>query len=179
MRLFKILSLLVIVSGSYFMFNEHFSKNRKEHQTTQLAAQLPLSNSDSEIKQNLTDHTAAPIQKAKVEFLPNATENQMSQANLAIEKQPEIVNRTMLTQEAQSPERVEEVFDNLVNDSYSSEAQRELALSTIPEVVGEELSEQEAKGLQTLTPEVLEKMANGRMFPDQPKNLSAINNLDI
>ncbi len=47
------------------------------------------------------------------------------------------------------------------------EEQRTLALSNLPEVVGEDLLEQEADGRYMLPRQALDKWANGRMFPDQ------------
>ncbi len=54
-----------------------------------------------------------------------------------------------------------------VADKYyaKGEAQRALALSKRPEVVGEEILEQEADGQFALSQEALDNWANGRMFP--------------
>jgi hypothetical protein len=48
------------------------------------------------------------------------------------------------------------------------EEQRALALSSLPEVVGEDLLEQEADGRYMLPQQALDKWANGRMFPHRP-----------
>jgi hypothetical protein len=45
------------------------------------------------------------------------------------------------------------------------EEQRALALSNRPEVVGDDILEQEADGRFTLSQEALDNWANGRMFP--------------
>lgn len=53
-----------------------------------------------------------------------------------------------------------------VAEKYAKgEAQRALALSKRPEVVGEEILEQEADGQFALSQEALDNWANGRMFP--------------
>ncbi|MEQ1558590.1 MAG: hypothetical protein ABL933_06545 [Methyloglobulus sp.] len=47
------------------------------------------------------------------------------------------------------------------------EEQRALAMSKLPEVVGEDILEQEADGMYMLPQQALDNWGNGRMFPDR------------
>lgn len=63
---------------------------------------------------------------------------------------------------------------NMTREEYiaykqtKGEEQRALALSKLPEVVGEDILEQEADGMYMMPQQALDNWSNGRMFPASP-----------